>query len=84
MRALNATPKPRARPGHGPTLLPQGELLCGFDFVVAPLVDPAHQQPALELPPGATAAPATRRELMLASATWGGQVRARAHAHAWG
>ncbi|KIY97450.1 putative Protein arginine N-methyltransferase 5 [Monoraphidium neglectum] len=52
----------------------QAELLCGFDFVVAPLVDSAHQQPALELPPGETAAPRTRRELMLSSAQWGGQI----------
>jgi hypothetical protein len=59
-------------------LSPQAELLCGFDFVVAPLVDSAHQQPALELPPGETAAPRTRRELMLSSAQWGGQVGAGA------
>ncbi|KAI8473882.1 MAG: PRMT5 arginine-N-methyltransferase-domain-containing protein [Monoraphidium minutum] len=55
----------------------QAELLCGFDFVVAPLVDPAHTQPALELPPGEMAAPRTRRELMLSSAQWGGQIVGR-------
>jgi hypothetical protein len=59
----------------------QEYLLCGFDFVVAPLVDPAYDKPPL---PGnaAPGAPATipsrlREELMLSSASWGGQVRDR-------
>jgi protein arginine N-methyltransferase 5 len=55
----------------------QGELLCGFDFVAAPLVDPAYRRPPLEQPPGQPAAPRLRTELMLTSAQWGGQVRAR-------
>jgi hypothetical protein len=57
----------------------QEYLLCGFDFVVAPLVDPAYDKPPL---PGnaAPGAPAfipsrLREELMLSSASWGGQVR---------
>lgn len=56
----------------------QGYLLCGFDFVVAPLVDPAYYQPPLpgNAAPGAPAViPAKlRTELMLSSASWGGQV----------
>jgi len=55
----------------------QNELLCGFDFVVAPMVDPSYQQPALQLTPGDTVAPRIRQELMLSSAQWGGQVRER-------
>lgn len=56
----------------------QEYLLCGFDFVVAPLVQPGHEQPALQLPEDGGVAPRLRSELMLSSASWGGQVCAAA------
>jgi hypothetical protein len=57
-------------------LLLQEYLLCGFDFVLAPLVQPGHEQPALQLPQdGSAVEPRIREELMLTSASWGGQVR---------
>lgn len=52
----------------------QEYLLCGFDFVVAPLVQPGHEQPALQLPESGVVEPRLRKELMLTSAAWGGQV----------
>lgn len=53
----------------------QEYLLCGFDFVLAPLVQPGHEQPALQLPQdGSAVTPVIREELMLTSATWGGQI----------
>jgi hypothetical protein len=56
-------------------LLLQEYLLCGFDFVLAPLVQPGHEQPALQLPQdGSAVEPRIRSELMLTSAAWGGQV----------
>jgi hypothetical protein len=58
-------------------LLLQEYLLCGFDFVLAPLVQPGHEQPALQLPQdGSAVEPRIREELMLTSASWGGQVGA--------
>jgi protein arginine N-methyltransferase 5 len=59
-------------------LLLQEYLLCGFDFVLAPLVQPGHEQPALQLPQdGSAVEPRIREELMLTSASWGGQVGVR-------
>lgn len=52
----------------------QEYLLCGFDFVVAPLVHGDHKEPALRRPDGDTAPPREREELMLQSAQFGGQV----------
>ncbi len=53
----------------------QDYLLCGFDFVVAPLAHRDHQQPLLQQPATAVVEAAPREELMLTSAQWGGQVR---------
>jgi hypothetical protein len=52
----------------------QEHLLCGFDFVVAPVVQPGYDQPALQLQEGVPIEARIRKELMLASASWGGQV----------
>jgi hypothetical protein len=52
----------------------QDYLLCGFDFVVAPLVRDDHKEPALRRPDGDTAPPREREELMLQSAQFGGQA----------
>lgn len=52
----------------------QAPLLCGFDFVVAPLVDPSYHRPALQKHDCPLVPPGTRTELMLTSAQWGGQV----------
>eukprot|EP00775_Hariotina_reticulata_P012234 gene12234-12372_t len=52
----------------------QEHLLCGFDFVVAPVVQPGYEQPALQLQEGVAIEPRIRKELMLASASWGGQI----------
>lgn len=50
-------------------------LLCGFDFVVAPLVHPRYRRPApTSLPRGAFQPPFTRSDLLLTSAQWSGQV----------
>lgn len=57
----------------------QEYLLCGFDFVVAPLVQPHYQQPPLPSNASAEASavisPNRRTELMLTSAAFGSQVR---------
>eukprot|EP00877_Chromochloris_zofingiensis_P008918 jgi/Chrzof1/427/Cz01g15150.t1 len=52
----------------------QAPLLCGFDFVVAPLVDPSYHRPALQKHDCPLVPPGTRTELMLTSAQWGGQI----------
>eukprot|EP00878_Enallax_costatus_P044982 GHUV01053801.1.p1 GENE.GHUV01053801.1~~GHUV01053801.1.p1 ORF type:complete len:154 (+),score=24.80 GHUV01053801.1:28-489(+) len=52
----------------------QEYLLCGFDFVVAPLVQPGYEQPALQLPESGEVQARLRKELMLTSASWGGQI----------
>ena len=59
-----------------PVCQTQAELLCGFDFVIAPLVSPDYVRPALEVDSRDAVVPRARAELMLASAMWGGQVRA--------
>ena len=54
----------------------QASLLCGFDFVVAPLVHPRYRRPATSaLPKGTFQPPFTRSDLLLTSAQWSGQVR---------
>ncbi|KAF8064646.1 PRMT5 [Scenedesmus sp. PABB004] len=52
----------------------QEYLLCGFDFVVAPLVAPGHAEPPLALPGGGPVPARLRKEIMLTSASWGGQI----------
>ena len=54
----------------------QASLLCGFDFVAAPLVHPRYRRPAPQaLPQGVLPPPFTRSDLLLTSSQWTGQVR---------
>lgn len=53
----------------------QSSLLCGFDFVAAPLVHPRYRrQPTTLSPDGALAPPFTRTDVLLTAAQWSGQV----------
>ncbi|GAB4821351.1 hypothetical protein N2152v2_008397 [Parachlorella kessleri] len=53
----------------------EASLLCGFDFVVAPLAHPRYRRPATSaLPKGTFQPPFTRSDLLLTSAQWSGQV----------
>lgn len=53
----------------------QNALLCGFDFVMAPLVHPRYRRPApTALPQGTFQPPFTRSDLLLSSSQWAGQV----------
>lgn len=63
---------------HGPPPIRvhmQNALLCGFDFVMAPLVHPRYRRPApTALPRGTFLPPFTRSDLLLSSSQWAGQV----------
>lgn len=65
--------RPPRRPARPPA---QSSLLCGFDFVVAPLAHPRYRRPApTALPKGTFQPPFTRSDLLLTSGQWSGQVR---------
>ncbi|KAI3428237.1 hypothetical protein D9Q98_006617 [Chlorella vulgaris] len=53
----------------------ESALLCGFDFIMSPLVHPRYRRPAPSaLPRGTFQPPFTRSDLLLTSAQWSGQV----------
>ncbi|KAL4443757.1 hypothetical protein ABPG75_011494 [Micractinium tetrahymenae] len=57
----------------------ENALLCGFDFVMAPLVHPRYRRPApTALPRGTFQPPFTRSDLLLSSPQWAGQVVGKA------
>lgn len=60
---------------RNPPFRMQNVLLCGFDFVMAPLVHPRYRRPApTALPRGTFQPPFTRSDLLLSSSQWAGQV----------
>jgi protein arginine N-methyltransferase 5 len=72
------SPAPHSHPSSPALPLwppPQSSLLCGFDFVMAPLVHPRYRRPAPSaLPRGTVQPPFTRSDLLLTSGQWGGQI----------
>lgn len=69
-RMLSSLP-PKAPQQAAPAPPLQSSLLCGFDFVVAPLAHPRHRRGAGSPPPF------TRSDLLLTAAQWSGQVVGR-------